>query len=165
MGRIPEDRHHDGIVGAMSVAENMVIERLDDPEVQARGLLRRDAIRANAERLATDYDVRGPGVTARARLLSGGNMQKLIFGRNLADAPRVLIAAQPTRGLDEGAIAAVHEEILAARARGAGVILISEDLDEVIALADRAQVADKTRVSLLVELLRGRPGRHDAVEA
>ncbi len=66
VGRIPEDRHHDGIVGAMSVAENMVIERLDDPDIQSRGLLKRDAIVANADRLAKEYDVRGPGVEARA---------------------------------------------------------------------------------------------------
>lgn len=140
VGRIPEDRHHDGIVGAMSVAENMVIERLDEPEVQAKGLLKRDAIRANADRLAADYDVRGPGVTARARLLSGGNIQKLILARVFEQNPKLLLANQPTRGLDMGAAAEVARRLLEARTRGAGIVLISEDLDEVLSLADRIMV-------------------------
>ncbi|WP_371225457.1 ABC transporter ATP-binding protein [Roseovarius sp. 2305UL8-3] len=140
VGRIPEDRHHDGIVGAMSVAENMVIERLDDPEIQSRGLLRREAIVANADRLAKDYDVRGPGVEARARLLSGGNIQKLILARVFEQGPDLILANQPTRGLDMGAAAEVARRLLEARSRGAGVVLISEDLDEVLSLSDRIMV-------------------------
>ncbi|WP_412553719.1 ABC transporter ATP-binding protein [Shimia sp. MIT1388] len=140
VGRIPEDRHHDGIVGAMTVAENMVIERLDEPEVQANGLLKREAIRANADRLAGDYDVRGPGVTARARLLSGGNIQKLILARVFEQNPKLILANQPTRGLDMGAAAEVARRLLEARTRGAGIVLISEDLDEVLSLADRIMV-------------------------
>ncbi len=137
IGRIPEDRHRDGIVGAMSVAENMVIERLDAPDVARRGLLQRAAIRAHAEKLARDYDVRGPGVDAPARLLSGGNIQKLILARVFEQEPIVILASQPTRGLDMGAAAEVARRLLEARARGAGVLLISEDLDEVLSLADR----------------------------
>ena len=140
VGRIPEDRHQDGIVGAMSVAENMVIERLDDSQVQSRGLLRREAITANAERLSKEYDVRGPGVEARARLLSGGNIQKLILARVFEQNPRLILANQPTRGLDMGAAAEVGRRLLDARARGAGVVLISEDLDEVLNLSDRLLV-------------------------
>ncbi|QGX99365.1 ABC transporter ATP-binding protein [Roseovarius faecimaris] len=140
VGRIPEDRHHDGIVGAMSVAENMVIERLDDPEVQSRGLLRGESIIANAERLAQAYDVRGPGVQARAQLLSGGNIQKLILARVFEQSPDLILANQPTRGLDMGAAAEVARRLLEARARGAGVILISEDLDEILSLSDRIMV-------------------------
>ena len=140
VGRIPEDRHHEGIVGAMSVAENMVIERLDDPAIQSLGLLKRDAIRANAEKLAKAYDVRGPGVTAPSRLLSGGNIQKLILARVFERGPRLILANQPTRGLDMGAAAEVGRRLLEARARGAGVVLISEDLDEILGLADRIVV-------------------------
>lgn len=140
VGRIPEDRHHDGIVGAMSVAENMVIERLDAPEVQKRGWLRRRAIASDAAALAAAYDVRGPGVDARARLLSGGNIQKLILARVFDRAPRLILANQPTRGLDMGAAADVGRRLLDARARGAGVLLISEDLDEILSLADRILV-------------------------
>lgn len=140
VGRIPEDRHHEGIVGAMSVAENMVIERLDDPDIQSNGLLRRDAIQSNASGLAKDYDVRGPGVTSPARLLSGGNIQKLILARVFERGPRVILANQPTRGLDMGAAAEVGRRLLEARERGAGIILISEDLDEILGLADRIVV-------------------------
>lgn len=140
VGRIPEDRHHDGIVGGMSVAENLVIERLTDSEVQSRGLLKADAIIENAEALTKDYDVRGPGVYARARLLSGGNIQKLILARVFEQHPKLILANQPTRGLDMGAAAEVARRLLEARARGAGVMLISEDLDEVLSLADRIMV-------------------------
>lgn len=137
IGRIPEDRHHEGIVGAMSVAENMVIERLDDPDIQSRGLLRRAAIQTNATQLAQAYDVRGPGIHAPSRLLSGGNIQKLILARVFERAPRVILANQPTRGLDMGAAAEVGRRLLEARKRGAGIVLISEDLDEILGLADR----------------------------
>lgn len=140
VGRIPEDRHHDGIVGAMSVAENMVIERLDDPDIQSRGLLKHDAIARNAERLMRDYDVRGPGAQAGARLLSGGNIQKLILARVFERSPRLILANQPTRGLDMGAAAEVARRLIEARARSAGVVLISEDLDEVLSLSDRIMV-------------------------
>ncbi|MDF1669662.1 MAG: ABC transporter ATP-binding protein [Roseovarius sp.] len=140
VGRIPEDRHHDGIVGAMSMAENMIIERLDDPEVQSRGLMKHEAIVANAERLAQEYDVRGPGVEARARLLSGGNIQKLILARVFEQHPNLILANQPTRGLDMGAASEVARRLIEARTRGAGVVLISEDLDEILSLADRILV-------------------------
>lgn len=158
IGRIPEDRHHEGIVGAMSVAENMVIERLSDPDVQRHGLLNRDGIAANATRLAADYDVRGPGVDAPARLLSGGNIQKLILARVFERSPRLILANQPTRGLDMGAAAEVGRRLLEARARGAGVVLISEDLDEILGLADRilvirdGQLADAGRPHRKVSL-------------
>ncbi len=140
VGRIPEDRHHDGIVGAMSVAENMVIERLDEADVQKGGLLDRAAMRRNAEALSRAYDVRGPGIDAPARLLSGGNIQKLILARVFERGPRLILANQPTRGLDMGAAAEVGRRLLEARARGAGILLISEDLDEILGLADRIMV-------------------------
>ena len=137
VGRIPEDRHHDGMIGAMSVAENLIIERLGDGDVQKNGFLRTDSIRAHAEKLTQDYDVRGPGIDAEARLLSGGNIQKLILARVFECSPRLILANQPTRGLDLGAANEVGRRLLEARKRGAGVLLISEDLDEVLALSDR----------------------------
>ena len=115
----------------------MVIERLNDPQIQSRGLLKQEAISANAERLVKDYDVRGPGVHARARLLSGGNIQKMILARVFEQDPKLILANQPTRGLDFRAAAEVSRRLIEARDRGAGVILISEDLDEVLSLADR----------------------------
>ena len=149
VGRIPEDRHHDGIVGAMTVAENMVIERLNDTDIQSRGLLNRDAIQANADRLTKDYDVRGPGNDAAARLLSGGNIQKLILARVFDQTPHLILANQPTRGLDMGAAAEVGRRLLEARKRGAAVLLISEDLDEILGLADRIMVIHDGQLSEL----------------
>ncbi len=137
IGRIPEDRHHDGVVGALSVAENLVMERLDAPDVSRAGFLRKGEIARHAEELCKQYDVRGPGIEAEAKLLSGGNIQKLILARVLENSPGIILANQPTRGLDFRAAAEVSRRLLEARARGAGVILISEDLDEVLSLADR----------------------------
>jgi len=140
IGRIPEDRHQDGIVGAMSVAENMVIERLSDKNIQSNGFLKSNAIISNAKTLSATYDVRGPGVNAKAQLLSGGNIQKLILARVFDKNPEILLVNQPTRGLDMGAAAEVRRRLLEARAGGAGILLISEDLDEILALADTVLV-------------------------
>ena len=147
VGRIPEDRHAEGSVGDLAIWENAVLERLRDPAFSRRGLVRRAAARAFAASLIARFDIRGATPGTRSRLLSGGNLQKLILGRNLAGAPRLIIANQPTRGLDEGAIAAVHGELLAARAAGAAIVLITEDLDEAVALADRIQAMLKGRLS------------------
>jgi general nucleoside transport system ATP-binding protein len=98
-----------------------------------------------AQELVKRYDIRGASLERRARLLSGGNLQKLILGRNLAAAPRLIIANQPTRGLDEGAVAQVHTQLLEAKRSGTGILLITEDLDEVMALADRIVAIDRGR--------------------
>lgn len=145
IGRIPEDRHREGAIGEMAIWENAVLERLSS--FSRRGLVDRGAAVAFAGRIIEEFDVRGGTPTSRTRLLSGGNMQKLILGRNLFHRPRILIAAQPARGLDEGAVAAVHARILEARRQGTAVLLISEDLDEVIALADRIQAIVGGRLS------------------
>ena len=145
--RIPEDRHAQGIVGEMSLWENAVLERLRRPEFSRGGFVRRAAARAHAAGLIARFDIRGAGPDTRTRLLSGGNMQKLILGRNLVQTPRFILANQPTRGLDEGAIAAVHAELLAAREAGAAILLITEELDEALALSDRLQAIVKGRLS------------------
>ena len=147
MGRVPEDRHAEGAVGDLPVWENAVLERLRDPRFSRWGVVRRAAARAYAAGLIDRFDIRGAGPETRTRLLSGGNMQKLILGRNLAAQPRFLLANQPTRGLDEGAIAAVHAELLAARSEGAAILLISEDLEEAAGLSDRIQAIVKGRLS------------------
>jgi simple sugar transport system ATP-binding protein len=159
MGRIPEDRHAEGVVGELSVWENAVLERLSRPEFSTRGFVRRGAARAHAADLIRRFDVRGAAPETRIRLLSGGNMQKLILGRVLAAGPRVILANQPTRGLDEGAIAGVHAELLAARAGGASVILISEELDEALGLADRLQAIVGGRLSAPVPAEEADPRR------
>ena len=140
VGRIPEDRHKDGIVGQMSVAENMIIEDLNSNKIQSRGLLNHEAIMRYCSDLSSKYDVRGPGPNASARLLSGGNIQKLILARVFEASPKLILANQPTRGLDMGAAADVANRLLEARQRGSGVILISEDLDEILSLSDRIMV-------------------------
>jgi simple sugar transport system ATP-binding protein len=137
VGRIPEDRHHDGIIGAMSVAENLAIERLDSSDIQQFGFLRDQELKLNAQNLSQKYDIRGPGIEAQTRLLSGGNIQKLILARVFEASPKLILANQPTRGLDMGAASEVGKRLLQARKRGAGVLLISEDLDELLALSDR----------------------------
>lgn len=145
IGRVPEDRHAEGVVGDLALWENAVLERL--PEHSRWGFVRRGAARDFTQALIDRFDIRGAGPATRTRALSGGNMQKLILGRNLAAGPRFLLANQPTRGLDEGAIAAVHRELLQARAEGAAILLISEDLDEAVGLADRLQAIVKGRLS------------------
>ena len=139
-GRIPEDRHRQGIVGGLSVSENMIIERLDDPQIQNFGFLRSSVINKNAKTLSEKYDVRGPGIDQASRLLSGGNIQKLILARVFEKQPEIILANQPTRGLDMGAASEVQKHLIEARDRGGGVILISEDLDEILGLADRIVV-------------------------
>jgi simple sugar transport system ATP-binding protein len=150
LGRVPEDRHAEGAVGDLAVWENAVLERLRDPAYSRWGFVRRASGRAYAADLIRRFDIRGATPDTRTRLLSGGNMQKLILGRNLAGTPRFLLANQPTRGLDEGAIAAVHAELLAAREAGAAILLISEDLDEAVGLSDRIQAIVKGKLSVPV---------------
>jgi simple sugar transport system ATP-binding protein len=147
IGRIPEDRHAEGVLGDMATWENVVLERIWSPEFSRRGIVRRGAAREATARLMQDYDVRGAQIDGRVSLLSGGNMQKLILGRVMEAAPSILVAAQPSRGLDEGAIAGVHRRLIEARDRGAGILLISEDLDEVIALSDRIRAIVGGRLS------------------
>ncbi len=144
VARIPEDRHGVGVVGDLAVWENAVSERVDSASFSGAHVVRRTAARAYAERLMKRFDVRGAGALALARALSGGNMQKLILARALTApdgaAPRLIVAHQPTWGLDVGAVAAVQAQLLAARDAHAAVLLISDDLDEVMALGDRIAV-------------------------
>ena len=140
VGRIPEDRHAEGLVGDMNVWENVIAERRNRPAFSRWGFLRRSKARAHAADLVRDFEVRCPSVDATVRQLSGGNMQKLILGRALALHPGLILANQPTRGLDIGAVAYVHQRLLEARDGGAAILLISEDLDEILALSDRVAV-------------------------
>ena len=147
IARIPEDRHKTGTIPDFNLTENAVLELYGQPPFSRRGWLNRGAARAFARRIIDAYDVRCPGPETRIRLLSGGNMQKLILGRVLETVPDVILANQPVRGLDIGALTYVHEQLLAARGRGAGVLLISEDLDEIMALSDVIHVISEGRLS------------------
>lgn len=147
IGRIPEDRHAVGMIGDMSVTENVVSERYLSNRFSKMGFLNWGAARRFAESIIRDFDVKCPSPEARVRLLSGGNMQKLILGRAFDGDPQMILASQPTRGLDVGAVSYVHAQLLKARARGAAILLISEDLDEVMTLADQIVVMSKGRLS------------------
>ena len=148
--RIPEDRHAVGVIGDLAVWENAISERLRMPAFTRAGFVRRAAGRAHAEEIVRRFDVRLSGIDVPARSLSGGNMQKLILGRALTvgvGAPSFILADQPTWGLDIGALAYVHASLLDAARAGAAVLLISEDLDEIFALADRIGVMYHGRLS------------------
>ena len=147
IGRIPEDRHRDGVVGDLTLWENAILETYRTPTHQRFGWLKRRRARRDAEALIAGYDVRCPGPEAPIRLLSGGNIQKLILGRVLEQSPGIILADQPTRGLDIGAVSYVHDRLLAARDRGAAILLISEDLDELFQIADRLAVITHGRLT------------------
>ena len=159
VARVPEDRHAQGVVADMALWENAVLERVGDARFSRFGLLRREVAVAHARDLLQRFDVRGGDAFTRTRSLSGGNMQKLILGRNLAQAPRLIVASQPTRGLDEGAVAEVHGRLLEARRAGAGIVVISEDLDEILALADRIHVIARGRLSAPIAVADAHPAR------
>jgi len=147
IARIPEDRHAVGTIGDMSVTENVIAERYRTARFSRRGFLDWRAAKKFAEQIIADYDVKCPSPDSRIRLLSGGNMQKLILGRALDPEPSVILANQPTRGLDVGAVGYVHRKLLEARARGAAILLISEDLEEIMALSDRIIVMSRGKLS------------------
>jgi len=151
VARIPEDRHAVGVVGDLALWENAVLERYTETAFARAGFVRRAAARAHAQGLVTRFDVRGTeagGLDTVTRQLSGGNMQKLILGRALGGAtPALVLANQPTWGLDVRAVAYVHQQLLDACAAGAAVLLISEDLDEILTLADRIAVIHHGRLT------------------
>jgi simple sugar transport system ATP-binding protein len=146
VARIPEDRNRDGVIGDLTIAENAILADCRRTVLQRAGVLRPSAVIAHARRLIETYDVRCTGPDQPVRLLSGGNVQKLILGRELERRPLLIVANQPGRGLDVGAVAYVHDRLLDARERGAGILLISEDLDELLALADRIAVIYRGRL-------------------
>jgi simple sugar transport system ATP-binding protein len=146
VAHIPEERLRMGIVPSLSVAENLVLKHYRVPPF-ARGLvLDRQAIDVFARRVIAEYEVVTPGPHVPARLLSGGNIQKLILGRELAGAPAVIIAAHPTSGLDVSATEQIHPLLLRRRQEGAALLLVSEDLDEILALSDRIAVMYSGRI-------------------
>jgi len=138
VGYIPEDRHDQGLVLNMTLWENSVLGRQDDEEFSSSlGVLFIKKIKALAVRLVQLFDIRTRSVDVNASTLSGGNQQKLILARELETDPRLMIAAQPTRGLDVGAIEFVWKQILDQKAAGRAILLISAELDEIYALSDR----------------------------
>jgi simple sugar transport system ATP-binding protein len=147
VARIPEDRHAEGLISDMSITENVISESYRLSKFATLGFIKWKRARGFAQEIITAYDVKCPSPEARVRLLSGGNMQKLILGRVMASNPCLVLANQPTRGLDVGAVNYVHEQLLAARKRGAAILLISEDIDELLSLSDRVAVMFRGQLS------------------
>ena len=140
VGHIPEDRHKRGLVLAHDLAENMILGYHYKEPFSKKGFMNYDVIHDHAKRLIEEFDVRTPSENVTAKSLSGGNQQKAIVAREFHKDLKLLIAAQPTRGLDVGSIEFVHKQIVEARDQGTAVLLVSLELDEVLALADRIGV-------------------------
>ncbi len=151
VGHIPEDRAKHGLIGSYSVADNSVLNRYFRRPFSAGGMLRRDRIDSHARDVVATFDVRTPSVELAADSLSGGNKQKLIVGREFSDDIDLLIAAQPTRGIDIGAIEFIWRRIRERRDEGTAVLLVSAELDEVLALSDRVAVMYEGRIVATVD--------------
>lgn len=150
VGYIPEDRHREGLMLPMSIGENLIAKQYKSAPFSRYGILRRRTIRETAEKAVTEFDIRTPTAENSAGQLSGGNQQKIILARELMLGPRILIAMQPTRGMDVGAAGYVHQRMLSERERGLGILLISTELEEVMALSDRIAVLYKGRIVEIV---------------
>jgi len=146
LGLIPEDRHSQGLVPDFDVSENLVLKSYRRPPFSKRGVLRWPRIRLHARRQIEAFDIRCPGPLAKVRSLSGGNQQKVIVARETQDNPALLVAAQPTRGLDVGAVESVLNLIRLQRDRGTAVLFVSTELSEVFALSDRVVVMHKGQI-------------------
>ena len=147
VGYVPEDRLHDGLVGSFSIAENLVLDLVDSPPFSSGPTVDRAAVARNAAERIAEYDIRTPGPDVPASALSGGNQQKVVLAREMSRPLRLLVVAQPTRGVDVGSQEFVHQRIVAERDRGAAVLLVSTELDEVRALADRIVVMYRGRIA------------------
>jgi simple sugar transport system ATP-binding protein len=137
---IPEERMRDGMIKDFSVAENLILREHHKQPFSRAGFLNLRDISSHADKLITKFQVKTPSQETLAKNLSGGNIQKMVLAREISRDPRVIIAAQPTRGLDIGATEYVRQQLLEQRHRGVAIMLISEDLDEILALSDRIAV-------------------------
>ena len=148
---IPESRELDGLIGSFSIAENLILDTHDLSPVASRGVMDMGYIRDNAQKLIKEFDVRTQSIYDTASSLSGGNKQKVVLARELSRSVKLVIASQPTRGLDVGSIEFVYNRLLAERAANKAILLISTELDEVIALADRIAVVYKGEIVGIVK--------------
>ncbi len=141
MGHIPEDRHKHGLVLEFTLEDNLVLHNYNEPEFSSKGMIKRQEIRKNADRLIEEYDIRSSkGPISVSRQMSGGNQQKAIIAREIDLSPSVLLAVQPTRGLDVGAIEGIHNKLIEERDNGKAVLLVSLEIEEVLDICDRISV-------------------------
>ncbi|MFE1592668.1 ABC transporter ATP-binding protein [Nocardia sp. NPDC058705] len=146
LGYIPEDRARDGVVGDFTVAENIVLNQYREAPLSHRGVVDDKAVREVAAKAISEFDIRTQGPTEHVSALSGGNQQKVVIAREFSRPRKVLVAAQPTRGVDIGAIEFIHARLVAERDAGTAVLLISAELDEILALSDRVAVIFNGRI-------------------
>ncbi len=146
VAHVPEERMHMGMVPNMSIAENLILKSYDRPPFCRGIFLDRQAIRSHAERIIREYQIAAPGPWTPAKLLSGGNIQRVILGRELSLSPRLLVASHPTYGLDVGATEYIRRVLLQQREKGMAILLVSEDLEEIFALSDRIAVMFEGRI-------------------
>jgi simple sugar transport system ATP-binding protein len=146
IGYVPEDRSEDGLVADFSVADNLILDLYDQPPYASGIALNLDTIRESAIRRVEEYDVRTTSVETPAGTLSGGNQQKVVVAREMGRDVKLMIVSQPTRGLDVGSIEFVHKRLVAQRDAGAAVLIVSSELDEIYALADRIAVMYEGRI-------------------
>jgi simple sugar transport system ATP-binding protein len=170
---VPEERMQTGIISGFTVSENLLLIDHGDHRFNRRGLFDFDRIRSHCRDLVTEYAIKTPSVTTPTQALSGGNIQKLILARELSGTPKVLIAAQPSRGVDIGATEYIHRRLIEQRSEGTAILMVSEDLDEIFALSDRIAViyegqiigsvdphtATREQVGLMMAGVRPRLGR------
>ena len=166
LGYVPEDRHKTGLILGLTIAENLVLKTFDEAPYTRHGIVNWNEIREHSAELIEEYDIRTPDSMMHAENLSGGNQQRVVVAREMSDEPALLVAAQPTRGLDVGSVEGVHKVLLRERNRGAAVLFISTELSEVMALSDRIVVmykgeimgeinAEEADVTLIGELMLG----------
>ncbi len=151
VAHVPEDRSRDGLIGAMTVAENFILDTYHREPYSRRGRLNADAIAEGAAAAVADYDVRTPSIDTFAGSLSGGNQQKVVVAREFSRPVKLVIAAQPTRGLDVGSIEYIHKRMVEQRDAGAAVLIVSTELDEVLAVGDRVAVMQGGQIVGIVE--------------
>ncbi len=148
---VPEERMAEGMIGDFTVAENLILISHDEPKFSNRGLLRFPAIREHCSRLVKEYEIKTPSIDTTGRSLSGGNIQKMIMAREIDADPTVILVSQPTRGVDIGAAAYIHKRLIQQRDNGVAVLMVSEDLDEILAVADRIAVMYEGNITGIVD--------------
>ena len=140
VSHIPEDREKHGLVASYSIEDNLVLNQFDRPPFARRWIRNSAALEVNAKALVQEFDIRTPSIKSTAGTLSGGNKQKVVIARELSQNAKVIIASQPTRGVDVGSIEFIHTQLVAARDKGVAVLLVSAELDEILSLSDRIAV-------------------------
>ena len=156
---IPEDRRHEGLVLGFKLSENFIVRNFRRQPFSVRGLLRHGAIKAHAKQLIQRFDIRTPSLEVAAKTLSGGNQQKVVLARELSENPDLIIAAHPARGLDVGATEFVENCLLEQRARGAAILYISTELEEILNLSDRIAVIHRGEIMGIVRPAEVTPER------